>query len=351
MKIIHISTSLTNGGLENMMIDIANEQYLSGYHILIITVNNNIDNTILERINPGINICRINRKRGTKSVYSFLKLFITLNISYSYDIIHAHGTYLGNILRYMTKKKIVHTVHGINNAVQPLKYYDQVFAISNAVKQDIESNSSVSVNVVYNGINTKKIKIREPDRSLVKLRFVNVSRLEHDKKGQDILLYALNHLITKNSLDVKTKLDFVGDGESRIYLEELSTNLGLTNIVNFLGNKPREWVYEHLSDYHLFIQPSRYEGFGLTVAEAMAAKVPVIVAHNDGPAEIIAEGRYGFMFKNGDSEDLADKIMHVIELYRSASIKSITEEAYHHCIRNFSIKATASNYIDRKSVV
>lgn len=347
IKIIHISTSLANGGLQNMMIDIANEQYLSGHHVLIIIVNKNVDVSILDRITPGINVCKINRTRGKKNVFSFLKLFFTLNVYYRYDIIHAHGTYIGQLLKYMTKKKIVHTVHGFNHALQPLNYYDQVFAISNAVKNYIELNSSVNPKVVYNGINIKKIKTRKPGKNIVGLglRLVNVGRLDHEKKGQDILLYALSHLTTKKSLDVKIKLDFVGDGKSRKYLEGLSATLGLIDIVSFIGNQPREWVYEHLSDYDLFIQPSRHEGFGLTVAESMAAKVPVIVAHNDGPAEIIAEGRYGVVFKNGNSEDLADKILHVIELYKSASIKLIVEEAYHHCINNFSIKATAFNYI------
>ena len=53
--------------------------------------------------------------------------------------------------------------------------------------------------------------------------------------------------------------------------------LNLEKHVRFLGNQSREYVYSHLKDYDLFVQPSRFEGFGLTVAEAMAACVPVLV--------------------------------------------------------------------------
>jgi len=350
MKIIHISTSLSNGGLENMMVDIANEQYRIGHHIAIIVVNKNIDKNILNRLDHGIKVFLINRKPGTKSVYCFLKLWFIMKIN-SYDIIHAHGTYLGKLLKFITRKKIVHTVHAINNAVQPLQCYSRVFAISKAVKNDVESKCSVTPKVIYNGVDISRINNHKKEIDARAFRIVHIGRLIHEKKGQDILLHALNYLVNEKKIPENIRIDFIGKGKSKQYLEELTEKLKLTNIVNFVGNKPREWIYEHLAEYDLFIQPSRFEGFGLTVAEAIAAKVPVIVAHNDGPAEIIADGKYGLMFENGNAFDLAEKVLLFIQLSKKEKIKDMIEAAYQNCLEKFNVKRTALDYIKEYELI
>lgn len=353
MKIIHINTSLGNGGLENMMVDIANEQCKIGHYVVVIIINNKIDYNILRRINYKISVFTINREIGSKSIMPFFKLFILFRKIKQVDIIHAHGTYLGKFLKYIINSKIVHTVHDVYKPTGPLKYYDKVYAISNAVKNDIEVNSTIIPTVIYNGIKIENIKIKNRDsqKYFAEYKLVHVSRLEHEKKGQDILLYALNHLLNENKLQANLSMDFVGDGKSREYLEELSETLGLSNNVNFIGNKPREWVYEHLADYDLFILPSRYEGFGLTVAEAMAAKLPVIAAHNDGPAEILAKGKYGFLFENGNPKDLAAKIFHVVDLLKQGKLDDMIESAYQHCLEKYDVKVTAVKYVEEYNVV
>ena len=101
-------------------------------------------------------------------------------------------------------------------------------------------------------------------------------------------------------------------------------------------------IFEHLCEYDLFVQPSINEGFGLTVAEAMAAKVPVLVSENQGPLEIIDNGKYGFSFKNGDSDDCANKIMDIIE---RGFDETMIEEGYKRVKTLFSIEQTASIYL------
>jgi|WetSurMetagenome_2_1015567.scaffolds.fasta_scaffold03467_9 glycosyltransferase involved in cell wall biosynthesis len=72
----------------------------------------------------------------------------------------------------------------------------------------------------------------------------------------------------------------VGDGELRGELERLSHSLGLAGTVQFVGQS--EHPEEYLRQMDLFVFPSRDEGLGLAVSEAMAAGVPVVALQDGG---------------------------------------------------------------------
>jgi len=127
-------------------------------------------------------------------------------------------------------------------------------------------------------------------------------------------------------------------------MKELAINLRIEDRVNFLGLRYRDYVYNNLCEYDLYLQPSRFEGFGLTVAEAMAAKVPVLVSDIDGPIEIIDNGKYGNYFKVGDVEDCANQILHIYNNYSDVCQK--IESAYKRVVDNYSITQTAKRYIE-----
>ena len=61
------------------------------------------------------------------------------------------------------------------------------------------------------------------------------------------------------------------------------------------------------------VQPSIYEGFGLTVAEGMIAGLPVLVSDVEGPMEIIQNGQYGYCFQVGNAEDMANKLVEMLQ--------------------------------------
>jgi len=320
--------------------------------VAIVVVNKGVEPSIADRIDKKVMTHFIGRTPGSRGIIPLIKLWLLFRRLSSFDVIHAHGHHLGKLLRYLTKKPVVLTIHSLNNNISPLKHYHKLFVISGAVKSDIEKRSNLKPVVVYNGIKTSSIKKRQQPKGDGVFKIIQVSRLEHEKKGQDVLLRALKLCIEKKDVnDPMITLDFAGDGKSMDYLKKLTSELGLYDHVKFLGNKTREWVYENLCEYDLFVQPSRYEGFGLTVAEAMAAKVPVIAASHDGPAEVLDFGRYGFLFKNEDHADLAKKIRELLKMKPNNELRELVESAYQHCVNNFDIGITAENYVKQYGVL
>ena len=70
MNIIHIVFSLRNGGKENMMVDIANEQHRQGHKVAIIIVNRDLEKSIVDRIAVGVSSFLLNRAPQSKGYCS-----------------------------------------------------------------------------------------------------------------------------------------------------------------------------------------------------------------------------------------------------------------------------------------
>jgi len=197
--------------------------------------------------------------------------------------------------------------------------------------------------LVYNGICTKLVQQKTNFNIGKSFKIIIVSRLRHEKKGQHIAIEALKSLKKKGITNIK--LDLIGEGPSELYLKKLVEENGLNNDINFIGLKDKNYIYNHLKDYELLIQPSFYEGFGLTVLEGMVAKVPVLVSNIDGPMEIIDYGEYGYSFEVGNAENLADQIKNIQLNYTQQEFKKKVQDAYQIVKLDFDISKTASEYL------
>lgn len=338
MRIAHLTWSFDYGGVETMLVDIINEQVKS-CDVRLYIINDYYNKELLQTLDSKVKVILINRKPGSKNVIPFAKLNLSL-FSYSPDLIHCHQ---GNLIKalWFSWRKVL-TIH---NTFCPSSYfihYQRLFCISKAVKDYAASQGFPNGKVIYNGIHTNDIDVKDTSKISEKdnIKIVCVGRL-HPDKGQRILIEALNNLV--NSRHIKNvACDFIGDGESIGELKEIVDQHNLTKQIKFVGFKSREWVYSHLKDYDLFVMPSVSEGFGLTLAEACAAKLPVITSDLAGPLEVIAGGRLGIVFKHGDSMDLADKL----HQFTSHPVdKSIIEKAFNFSKTHFDVTMTAQQYI------
>ncbi len=341
MKIAHIIYAFPTGGKETMLVDIINEQ-VKYADISILVLNTLYDKNLISKISKKVSVHLIKRNIGSRNPIPIINLNYILT-KYQPNVIHCHNYSIASLILSIINAKKILTVHAMNINTKFHSKYDRLFAISEAVQNDIARHSFYS-KVIYNGIKVDDILLKNNTTSTA-FKIVQVGRLEHEIKGQHILLYALSVLINKYSIR-NIHLDFIGEGSSLKYLMELTDKLSLTNYVSFLGLCDREYIYSHLKEYDLLVQPSLLEGFGLTIVEAMAAGIEVLVSDIDGPLEIIEKIGYGYIFKSGNAEDCASKIF---EIYSNAD--SPVSQPRHKlqrqaCKYYFDIEITAKNYLD-----
>ncbi|NTU67263.1 MAG: glycosyltransferase family 4 protein [Chlorobiaceae bacterium] len=164
---------------------------------------------------------------------------------------------------------------------------------------------------LYNTVDTEKVAQLSARQDTAGFRlayglhnafvFGYVGRLSHEK-GVDILLEAFGALSRKTA---EAGLLVVGDGTERATIEERFGSEIWWNRVAFAGSQTWESAMRHLSVMDAVVVPSRFEGFGLSAVEAMAASKAVVASDTGGLSEIIEHGVNGLLFANGDVDELA----------------------------------------------
>ncbi len=133
-----------------------------------------------------------------------------------------------------------------------------------------------------------------------------VARLEREK-GVDLLLRAWEKVVTTRS---EAKLRIVGDGSQRVALEKLVRELGIADSVEFIGKQAD--VVPFLEWSTVVVQPSRFEGWGLSVIEAAAAGRPIVMTDVGCAGEVIREGESGRVVPVGDVDAFAKAVLEVL---------------------------------------
>lgn len=340
--------TLESGGSENMLIDIANEQ-ASMADVTIILINKKYSMDLVARINQNVHFYSLHRKEGDKKSLSFLVRLWGLLLKIRPTVIHCHNQNIIGLLPIWRKRTVL-TIHCLKAVTTHLKKYRKVYSISNAVSNDIRARVGIRSPVVLNGINFADIfpKMDYGFETSMPVRIVQVGRMIHETKGQHILLKALHKLIVTEKRD-NIYLDLIGSGPSLPYLQSLAKSLKLNGHVSFLGERSREWIYERLSSYHILIQPSLSEGFGLTVLEGIAAGLPVIASDHAGPAEILSGMPGGYLFRSGDEDDLAGTIRKVIAAMQEGKMQQRCEASHELAVGRYSIHRTAFEYLHHYS--
>ncbi|OYR48490.1 hypothetical protein DJ73_19415 [Halorubrum sp. Ea1] len=192
---------------------------------------------------------------------------------------------------------------------------DQVIAISKGLNDQLIDEFGIKkekLSVIYNPVYDTRVQSgsREPvnhspfDQSSDIV--LSVGRLV-PAKGYDILLRSFKKIIDQR----EANLVILGEGPERERLEQLSIDLGIKSCVYFPGFKQNP--YKYMSNADVFVSSSRSEGFGNAIVEALGCETSVVATRcPSGPAEILADGRYGRLVPPENPHELARAIIESI---------------------------------------
>lgn len=132
-------------------------------------------------------------------------------------------------------------------------------------------------------------------------RFLAVGRFSRKHKGFDLLIDAF-HIFAEKDKD--WLLDIVGEGpEEQLYREKIASyHLEQRVFLHPFTNR----IQDYYSNAQVYVLSSRWEGFGLVLVEAMAHGLPVV--SSDLPTSLEIMGAFGLYFRNGDVEQLAERL-------------------------------------------
>ncbi|MDA7917084.1 glycosyltransferase [Akkermansiaceae bacterium] len=162
-----------------------------------------------------------------------------------------------------------------------------------------EQGFTVPTEVIPNGCELEAVQevpegAHEPG-SASRSRVQYMGRMDRNHKGLDLLILAFAEYVKENP-DEKVDLVLTGnDWEDRGELEELAKGTGMEGRIIFTGPRPEHSLVIH-SEADVVILPSRFDGFGLTIVEAMLASRPVLVSTRAGAASHVLRAGGGWVF-------------------------------------------------------
>lgn len=184
-------------------------------------------------------------------------------------------------------------------------------------------DSSFKPTVIYNPLT---LKPGPPSMGTTK-SFLAVGRFSRQHKGFDLLIEAFHLFSKKNQV---WKLDIVGEGVEEELYKSLIKKYSLEDRVTihpFTNN-----IQAYYSKAQVYVLSSRWEGFGLVLVEAMAHGLPVVSSDLPTSKEIM--GDFGLYFKNGDFEELAERLEEATHIDWSKKSQEAFEIAKRFDIRN-----------------
>jgi glycosyltransferase involved in cell wall biosynthesis len=321
-KVTHLITTIERGGAEKQLLTLAIEQVQSGLKVEVFFLKGKPDlKNEFEESGVKVN----NLLVGKSFLRQILLLFKQLRKNPS--PIHAHlpkSELLAAIV--VRNKHLIFSRHNaepfwpggpriISNLLSKFvcKKASQGIAISNAVKSYLikrgEIATSYTIDVVYYGFQ-KDTSTNAAGLGLItnimtgqspNYKIGTIGRLV-PQKDYPTLLSAFSNVLKSMP---NTDLYIVGEGHLQKDLIELNKSLGIKDKVYWIGKT--EYIKEFLSKIDLFVLPSKYEGFGLVLLEAMVAKKPIIAANNSAIPEVLGKSYEG-LFLTGDANALAQQI-------------------------------------------
>lgn len=222
--------------------------------------------------------------------------------------------------------------------------YKKIIAISEFVKKDILHFYGIDdkdIEVIYNGVDTKTFNCEN------KNLFKNEIRNKYSTADDDIVLLFVGSGFYRKGLQYLLRaaelvpqpvtIYVVGSGSARKYRQMVKRQK-----VIFCG--PQKKINEYYAASDIFVFPTLYEPFGNVHLEALASGLPVITTKFSGAAEIIEDGRQGFVISSPeDYHAIAEKITVLAD---NRELREMMGKNARELAERYSIQRNSQAYLD-----
>jgi len=137
-------------------------------------------------------------------------------------------------------------------------------------------------------------------------------------------------------------LVFIGDGSRRAEVEQLASQLDMSDRAHFLGL--RRDVPALLHHLDVFVLSSRIEGESLAILEAMSAQRPIVATAVGGTPGLLANGECGLLVPPGDVEAMAQAILEL--LTNQTKAQELARRARERFLREYTIDRMGERYLE-----
>jgi len=236
------------------------------------------------------------------------------------DLLHCHYAYPHAVSAFLAKEmsgqklKTVTTLHGTD-----IMLVGQDASFARATKFGLERSDAVTA--VSKFLRDKTPSWFEISCPIAVIPdFVDTRRFSPVARRGNTIVHVTSFRPVKRTLDavrafylvrkrIAAKLVLVGKGPEEGEVRELAAKLGIEKHVRFVGEDPE--VAEHLKGAGLLLSTSEFEGFGMSLLEAMACGVPVVTTDSGGSREVVSDS-CARITAVGDVEGLAAAAVEIL---------------------------------------
>ena len=315
--------NLNGGGAQKVIVNLANQIVLAGTHTVHVVVGDS-GGKLRGQLCDSVIVYDLNVKRIRYSVFPLLSYLANEKPDVLMSTMH-YANILAVITRILARTKFrlvlreaeVYTAEHAETEISFFRIFkpllirifypasDHVIANSNATLVSLKKYGLLPENfpstVIYNPIGPTACSPKKVHYARYGRYIIGIGRFSYEK-GFDQLIRSFA-LLRDESLN----LVLLGEGPLLPNLRELASDLGVSDRVHFPGFV--DHVADYLSESQVFVLPSRWEGFGNVLVEALGAGVPVVAVDCPGGVrEILEGGKHGFLVKDGDVYALSNAI-------------------------------------------
>lgn len=321
-EIWYLITSLTVGGAERTLIELANNIDHDEFSVTVWTLLD--EGSLSSELSSEVTVRTLNVK-GKWDVPAMIRFAYELRKEQ--PAILQSFLYFDNLVARLTgtvapKTRVISGVRQVPKTQSthrklldyitiPLSDYFVSNSVAGAEFVNERGAPTEKISVIQNGRNLTEYSNGSAPNSFREAHGIpsdaqlvgTVGRLV-ERKGQYDLLDAWPNVRSRYP---NAHLLLVGDGPERAGLEQYARKLGYTNSIHIVGR--RDDIPDILDLLTVFVFPSHYEGLPGAVQEAMAAGLPIVVTPVDGSKELITDRETGLYAPIRNPDELADKIV------------------------------------------